>query len=123
MLSPDFVGKRAGDSYLRQIKGVNMAASSTDGKTHRDIAALIKSVTRRGYDVEVNYKSSRFIMVIKHHFLLSGYITQILTQYGFKSIFCYIQPAVSMDNRQLHQSVFELDLDDAGKSSIKESET
>src|SRR4051794_8913597 len=118
MLSPDFVGERAGVSYLLQIKGVNMA-SNTDGKTRLGIAALIKSVTRRGYDVEVNYKSSRYIMVIKHHFLLSGYITQILTQYGFKSIFCYIQPAVSMDNRQLHQSVFELDLDDAGKSSIK----
>jgi hypothetical protein len=100
-----------------------MTASATVGKTRHDIAALIKSVTRRGYDVEVNYRSSRFIMVIKHHFLLSGYITQILTEYGFKSIFCYIHPAVSMDNRQLHQSVFELDLADADKSNIKTPET
>jgi hypothetical protein len=118
MLSPDFVGKRAGDSYLLQIKGVNMAASNTDGKTRRGIATLIKSVTRRGYDVEVNCKSSRYTMVIKHPYILSDYVTQILTRYGFKPIFCYIIPTVSLNNTQLHQSVFELDLA-ADKSHIK----
>lgn len=87
-----------------------MTTSTITPKTQRDLAALIKTITQRGYDVEVNYKNCGYILVIKHPSLLSGYIAQILIEYGFKQTFCYTKLAVNLDNVQLHQSVFELDL-------------
>jgi hypothetical protein len=79
----------------------------TAGSPNCNISSLVLSVTRRGYDVEVGFRSSRYIMVIKHPQLLSGYIIEILTNCGFKPIYCYTIPAVSLNKIQLHQSVFE----------------
>jgi hypothetical protein len=79
----------------------------TGGRPNCDISTLILSITKRGYDVEVGFTSSRTIMVIKHPQLLSGYIIEILEKCRFKPVYCYTIPALNLNKIQLHQSVFE----------------